>query len=477
MLPTPPPPGVHTPPIPITALDHVMRDIIVTNGLIVDARLDACKLENTITVLIERKFPRAGARIAFRNGVYEFQVPQKFSTDMPAVRFTVENHVEAYSADPSRPKLPVDLAEFSASSPTIVNIPNLEPYFCCPGSPITLAEWIESKAPLMHVHFCVFNDLTFIGITAPHVGFDGVGMGMMLQAWTRLLNGADIDEIVGMDWDSEPFKSFLPRHSPATAIPKSVFGNGQLWQAFGDPEQRHAFVRLPKQLLADWKRQIMDELQSRGSTEWVGTSDILLAWWYKETLGHRVNDTTPMHLLLLSDIRNQPIFGSATESIGQYIGNAIGFIPVRPIPMRVFNDWSVGQLALHLRRAINTYHANPARIQAGLHYAFANPEKLRLPCPAGAEWKMSTNWLAADFGGLDFSGAQIHPRGAQTNSTKARVRFVYPTMTEGRKRLPIREPSFKVLMEDEEAIWAIHGGGEKEWNNMRRRRNALETKL
>ncbi|KAJ7627252.1 hypothetical protein FB45DRAFT_1004763 [Roridomyces roridus] len=273
--------------------------------------------------------------------------------------------------------------------------------------------------------------------------------------------------IVGMNWDSEPFKEFLPGHCPATVIPKSVnhcvpdpraqtcgslsapdvhpvsrpfplgpslidiglapwtdrsghtlpdlsllectsflralstlrlplpssvhppstgasarvatahqtpvstrirFGTHQLWEEFRDPEQHHAFVRVPKQFLVDCKHQIMEDLQRQGSTEWVGTSDILLAWWYKRR-----------------------------RSIGQYIGNTIGFIPVPPIPIRVFNDWSVRQLALHLRRAIHTYHANPARIQDGLYYAFANPGKLLFPCPAGAEWKMSTGWLAADF--------------------------------------------------------------------------------
>ncbi|KAJ7636422.1 hypothetical protein FB45DRAFT_1138076 [Roridomyces roridus] len=373
--PAPPPPGVRSPPLPCTALDLANFTLILTTGLIVDARLDVRKLEDTITVLVKRKFPRAGARIALRNGVYEFQVPEEFGGDMPAVRFTAEHHVEAYRSDASRPQLPMDMPGLSTSSPTISKVPDLDEYFRSPG-PTTIKDWIECKSPLLHIHVCVFEDLTFIGVTSPHAGFD-VGTGILLDAWTRLINGADLDEIAGMNWDSEPFKRFAPVHSPLAVpklVPRGLFDlplfsqirwvTQKLWNEFWDPEDVHVFVRVPKAFLADWKCQIMDQLKREGSTEWVGSSDILLAWWYKETLGHRANNETPMHIFIVANVRNKPIFSnlSDSESIKQYICNAVSFIPVPPFPTSTFNSESVGQLALRLRRAINAYNANPAGI-------------------------------------------------------------------------------------------------------------------
>jgi hypothetical protein len=66
-VPSPPPVGMHT--IPCTGLDLGPRDIVLTTGLIVDARLDAQRLEGTLSTLIQLKFPKAGARLALRNGV------------------------------------------------------------------------------------------------------------------------------------------------------------------------------------------------------------------------------------------------------------------------------------------------------------------------------------------------------------------------------------------------------------------------
>jgi hypothetical protein len=65
-----PPAGVRT--IPCTGIDLGARDIVITTGFIIDARLDAKRLEETLSTIIDRKFPRAGARLALRNGVCLF---------------------------------------------------------------------------------------------------------------------------------------------------------------------------------------------------------------------------------------------------------------------------------------------------------------------------------------------------------------------------------------------------------------------
>src|ERR1700761_8992592 len=68
--PTPPPADVHI--VPCTGMDLSSRRFVVTTGFIIDARLDPKKLEASLLMLVERKFPRAGARLAHRNGVRVF---------------------------------------------------------------------------------------------------------------------------------------------------------------------------------------------------------------------------------------------------------------------------------------------------------------------------------------------------------------------------------------------------------------------
>jgi hypothetical protein len=68
--PTPPPADVRV--VPCTGIDAAPRQLVVTTGFIFDARLDTKKLEDTLALLVERKFPRAGARLALRNGVRLF---------------------------------------------------------------------------------------------------------------------------------------------------------------------------------------------------------------------------------------------------------------------------------------------------------------------------------------------------------------------------------------------------------------------
>jgi hypothetical protein len=65
--PDPPPADMRT--LPCTGLDLLVPNNIITTGFIIDTRLDAKLLEQTLSTLVEFRFPRAGARLARRNGV------------------------------------------------------------------------------------------------------------------------------------------------------------------------------------------------------------------------------------------------------------------------------------------------------------------------------------------------------------------------------------------------------------------------
>ncbi|KAJ7621014.1 hypothetical protein FB45DRAFT_928120 [Roridomyces roridus] len=464
---TPPPDGMRI--IPCPGVDLGAIDMILTTGLIVDTRLDAGKLEDTLTTLIEQKFPRAGARIAFRNGAYEFHIPEKFGPHVPCVNFTVEDHPETYRADASRPTLPMDLKVPSPSLPSLSKVPDaVYQYLRSSSCPQSIEAVVESKKPMLYVHVVLFDDLTFIGVTSSHIGFDAVGTGTLLGAWSRLINGTGIDAIEGMPWDVQPFTCF---NGPTRVtkqrgwfdlgiLSQMMFIAYFVWRLFRDPNEYGVFIRVPKSFLAQEKHKIMEELQAKGSGEWVGSSDVLTAWWYKTALGYRVNDRTSFHLHIPVNMREKPVFAGQSTLETPYTNNAAASIAISPLPVKAFHKKSLTELALHVRRAILAYNADLEGLRDDIRWRCANPFKTHFPCPPGGEYSFQTNWRMAGFGGLDFSGAAV---GEQTK--EVRVVFVFPMVTSG-KHYPLRG-SGCMLMEDEEAVWLSQIRGEKDWDAIR----------
>ncbi|KAJ7735811.1 hypothetical protein B0H16DRAFT_128753 [Mycena metata] len=460
----PPPADVHV--IPCSGLDVAARDIILTTGLIINARLDVKKLEDSLTTLIKHKFPRAGARLALRNGVYEYQVPQAFDSQTPAVIFTAEDFAEPYHSE-TRPDLPTHL---EGSLPSVYSVPSaaFEVYLKSAKSPVSVEELLVPNTPLLHVHVAVFDDVTFIGLTSSHLLFDALGTGELLRAWTRLLNGEDIDAIPGMEVDIAPFESFTAPTELKHQRGWFVLGLfGQLFfilrfilRIFRDPKEQAYLIRVPKAFLQGSKRAIMENLQLQGSTEWVGSSDVLLAWWFKSAYSYRSpSDTTPIHIHLAVNLRGKPIFPGDSTLAGPYIHNAVSAIPIPAIPVNAFQKESLGEIALRIRRAILAYNADLPGIKADMQWRCANPLKTPLPCSARGEYTFHSNWRSACLGDLDFSGAS-------TSAEKVRVLLSLGYVVSA-KSIPMRGAGAD-LMEDADAIWMNQIRGVKDWENIRR---------
>ncbi|KAJ7099972.1 hypothetical protein B0H15DRAFT_503638 [Mycena belliarum] len=453
--------------VPCSALDLIARDLVLTTGFIVNARLEAKKLEETLSTIIVHKVPRAGARVALRNGVYEFQVPRTFDAETPPAVFTVDDYAEPYRC-PTRPELPHHLPDnFDATQPSLHPDPKLEGYFRSRDCPATLAAFLVPNMPSLHVHVAVFDDLTFIGVSAPHICVDALGTQALLHAWTRLLNGDALDAIPGMARDAAPFAVFA---GPTAAThPRGWFDLGVfrkflfivclVIRILRDPKGVGYFVRVPKVFLDEAKREIMHQLTLEGSSEWVGSSDVLLAWWLKTVYSHRT-DNTPMHIHIPVNLRGKPIFPNDEVLPTPYLHNAVLDIAVPPVPARVLRTESLGATALRLRRAINAYSADRARIAADIRWRGAHPFATLFPSPPHGEFVMQTSWRAAQYGALDFSGAAVAPG--------VRACVVFCTgLTTSHRTIPFRGAG-AVLMEDEDAVWMAQCRGAKDWEAIRR---------
>ncbi|KAJ6465771.1 hypothetical protein C8R45DRAFT_910634 [Mycena sanguinolenta] len=465
--------------IPCTAVDRFLSNRFVpTISLIVNARLDAKILEESLSKLIVHKFPRAGARLAFRNGAYEFQIPETFDAATPPTIFTAAEYFEPYNGA-GRPQIPSALA---GSQPSIIPVPDLDEFFRSKTCPKIEDDFLKPNVPVVHIHVSVFHDLTFIGVTATHMAFDLLGFAALLSAWTRVINGDDFDAIPGMDWDAQPFAHYVPApgSSPVTPTRTSIrgwFDLGRLRQMsfigryvrsiIRDPKEVPYLVRVPKVFLNEAKQKIMEELKAQGSSEYVGSSDVLLAWWYKTVYNYRSpTDRTPLHLQFTSSLRSRPVFEKDRPLANPYINNASSYLPVPPIPINAFVNESLGELALRLRRAILAYNADAAALRADLRWLFegSNATKMLFPYPPGAEFSLTTNWRDGKLGALDFSGAVVSE--SKSEAAAGRVLFVYFVLTSD-KTFPKRG-SGMVLMEDEDVVWMAQARGLKDWKRIRR---------
>jgi hypothetical protein len=183
-------------------------------------------------------------------------------------------------------------------------MPLFEPYFRSKECPTSLAGFLRPNVPLVHVHVTTFADISFIGVTSSHITFDAVGTGLFLRTWTRIINGEDPDAIPGMPLDIAPFESFKGTN---VSNRKGWFDLGffskinfivrLVYRILRDGEEVVRLVCVPKAFLDSAKLMINEKLRLEGSEEWVGSSDVLMAWWYKVS----PRSETEQVLTILSD--------------------------------------------------------------------------------------------------------------------------------------------------------------------------------
>ncbi|KAF7325958.1 hypothetical protein MKEN_00446700 [Mycena kentingensis (nom. inval.)] len=471
---TPPPPGMRV--VPCSPLDIPTIDMVLTTSWVVDARLDPRILEETLKVLVEKKFPRAGARLVRRNGIYEFHIPEKFTAEHPPVAFTSTHTPEPYET-PARvaecgsiARLRDDAAK--RAEPSTWPSLRVASILRAPTCPSGVQGFLQPDTPFVHVHAASFTDLTFVSVTSSHAMFDAIGVKTFVHAWTRLISGENIDDIEGMDWDAQPFASFAKEPAPeGWACQRGWFVLGLFsmisWvlqlilRTMRDPEDAGRLVCLPKVFLEDEKRKILDELKAEGSEEWVGSSDVLMAWWMKTLYAHRT-DPTLIQIQTPVNLRDYEVFPTPSKTIGMpYIHNVLLYIPLAPFNLASLRDMSMRDVALHFRRAILAYNADLEAIKNDLRVVCGNPGATLFPSLPGAEFGIITNWRKAKLLEVDFSGAIE----GDVKQQKASVVWV-TGLNSSDKKLPM-QGSGGIFFETDDAIWAGGIRGAKDWERIK----------
>lgn len=89
----------------------------------------------------------------------------------------------------------------------------------------------------------------------------------------------------------------------------------------------------------------------------------------------------------------------------RYLHNSVSYIVTDPLPLSSLSTLSLGALALHVRRTVDTQTTKPA-LERWLRWRLTNVHRPQI-CwnPWWGEWQIATNWREMRLLDVDFSGA------------------------------------------------------------------------
>ena len=229
----------------------------------------------------------------------EFHIPKAFSAEEAPIGFTSVHHDAPYPRDKLQfpPALPNGLKAQPCALPNLPPTKEMLPVFVDPRTPTVMKDYFVPNTPAVHAHVSTFDDATVISLTIPHAVVDIQGVAILMRAWTAALNG-ELESVQHSPSTYAPFDTL----AAAPDVPSSSSDNpwrgwfflsifsiirwviAFLWKNYSEGSGSAYNMWFPKEWLAQRKEECMAELKARGSDEWVGTNDVLMAAYYKVCL-------------------------------------------------------------------------------------------------------------------------------------------------------------------------------------------------
>jgi len=278
--------------VQLSDTDHIAVSTCSITYEYVVAGVDLKKLEEAFGRVASRWRLLAG-RVEWNAKLrrYHIRVPlgEQLQSNHPVVSFTSSEHLDL--------SLGVRAMHLDASSACILTSPPGK-YFRTPSTPNSLHTLASQNLPIVSIHVSTLQDCVCIGLTLPHGVFDGVGMGMVIQALDAELNGKDwevpaIQEanlLVSAQKGLEEGPSLVDDRPDWTErlsedfTSMGILGLGRFVLSLAYETYWHKAKRRGVFLGENVIRKIVDEVKQQVSskgTDWVSTGDILVAWLFK----------------------------------------------------------------------------------------------------------------------------------------------------------------------------------------------------
>jgi hypothetical protein len=308
-----------------------------------------------------------------------------------------------------------------------------------------LDDWLYSDIPLVSVHVVNFEDKTLVSVSYPHVLTDAQGFGIILKAWTAVLQGVEDEVPVFQGFSTDPLAS-LGDNAPQTdlcykkqtlsAIGAVVFGIRYVFgQLFHPCDQRILVV--PQAFFDQIREQAMEELamsmtktdQVEQGAPFLSHGDIVLAWWTKMALmAHKASAKQIVSIISTMDVRTilTEYFVPGPVS---FIGNAV--VPLYTIAgvgptIQRGESYLANEIrkSISIQRSSDHVEATAAHIHKSGNYPLVgNPFMQAFFC---------SNWYKSQYFEMDFSGALAAPvYGSQEVRNGGRASCIIPNMLMG----------------------------------------------
>ncbi|SPJ76312.1 uncharacterized protein FTOL_06043 [Fusarium torulosum] len=402
------------------------RRIALYNLKVFGDVLDPVKLRKSLETLVsQRTWRKLGGRFRKKAAIIEF------TQERPAIGTTHANFPDVNKNDhPIASRLPKP-----SYRPSIVGNPEetIDPS-CGPGCPTSIGDYLYSDRPMLGLHVVSFKDATLVTLHWLHVACDALGMQALVDGWVRSMEGREIPEQQGYDYDplaelgKHPKEKHMLADQRMTTASLLTYGfkNGYSLTV-GAKETR--MVCIPGWFLKKLYASAIKELTAAGVENlFLTENDVLVAWWSRIAISHLPSDsdrpvTIQIGMSLLRSLEKDLLVPDKP-----FISNCFGFanllLSVKDLKQSFTDD-----VALRMRTALIEQRT---REQVEAYQAMVLDSVAPLPVfmGTGNTYQMSySNWTQAGLYAADFSAAAVTPRDTPLHPsyiTHYQVPFKFP---------------------------------------------------
>lgn len=183
----------------------------------------------------------------------------------------------------------------SKDQPALVADPaSLADAFRGPDSPRCMDDYLYADRPQLCVHVVSFSDRTVVSVYWPHSLFDAMGMKVMLNAWTLMLQGQENDIVPPHGHDHEVLGELGKHATRPHALADKLMTTPQLVM-YGLRNAADMTLRAKENRMVYVPATFVEKLCARAAADiasegqekaWVSEGDVLAAWWLRLAIIH-----------------------------------------------------------------------------------------------------------------------------------------------------------------------------------------------
>ncbi|KAI0036668.1 hypothetical protein K488DRAFT_81908 [Vararia minispora EC-137] len=442
---------------------NYVTEVIIAGGWVLDKTIDPSKIESAWRILIAA-WPILVSRLRRdpQTKQWQFHIPNEPSISGSFASLHIAGSLRSHYAYPP-------------STDTLSCAPPAEDpsHLFHPFGPKSVDELLTTDRPIVHLHVTTFDDGSIVGLTVPHILCDALGYMTIIRALCAVLKTGQAPPPLDF---TDPFADYAPKANeivPAPAYWQVLTTLGgiillilSVWESLFRVTWENRNVYFPRSEVARIKEVAMEDIRNRygaSTNRFVSTGDAIIAYMLKVGATHPSSTSSaPFNLLYTATM--QSLFSKPRQP---YLRNTTLLVVTPTIPTSSISKLPLGELALHLRDALQSQTKKEA-VEPWLRWQLANVDKPKVFFKPWGKFNLATNVAALKVTTLDFSRALPDDKAhAGGNTSGGKVECVWAVRLEGAAPGGSRN-TMGLLREDENGgFWAYAHLPKTVWHDTR----------